>query len=56
MQDLYFPPEDNEIEACHMANAEFQPFDSPWGHCVASPGNEPVLARFLDQCVNELLS
>lgn len=55
-QDLYFPPEDNEIEVSHMANAELRPYDSPWGHCVASPGNDPNFARFLDQCINELLS
>ena len=36
--DLYFPPEDNAIEAEHMPNAELRPYASPWGHCVASPG------------------
>jgi homoserine O-acetyltransferase len=54
-QDLYFPPEDNAIEVGHMAKAELRPFDSPWGHCVASPGNEPAFARFLDQAISELL-
>lgn len=54
-QDLYFPPADNEIEARHMPNAELRPFDSPWGHCVASPGNEPAFARFLDRCISDLL-
>jgi len=54
-QDLYFPPEDNEIEIRSMPNAELRPFDSPWGHCVASPGNEPAFARHLDQCARELL-
>ena len=54
-QDLYFPPEDNAIEVGHIAKAELRPFDSPWGHCVASPGNEPAFARFLDQAISELL-
>ena len=55
-QDLYFPPEDNAIEVRQMAKAELRPFDSPWGHCVASPGNEPAFARFLDQAIGELLA
>ncbi len=54
--DLYFPPEDNEIEARHMPNADFRPFSSPWGHCVASPGNVPEFQAFLDGCINELLA
>jgi homoserine O-acetyltransferase len=54
--DLYFPPEDNEIEARYMVNARLCPFDSPWGHCVASPGNEPKFHAFLDECIRELLA
>lgn len=54
--DLYFPPEDNEIEARHMPNADFRPFSSPWGHCVASPGNVPEFQTFLDACITELLA
>jgi len=53
--DLYFPPADNEIEARQMPHAEFRPFDSKWGHCVANPGNEPMFERFLDDCIKELL-
>ncbi len=53
--DLYFPPADNEIEARHMPNAELRIFESPWGHCVASPGNEPRFTRFLDAAITELL-
>lgn len=55
-QDLYFPPEDNMIEVGHMPHAELRTFSSPWGHCVASPGNEPAFERFLDQCIHELLA
>ncbi|MEM7428224.1 MAG: hypothetical protein AAF441_19205, partial [Pseudomonadota bacterium] len=54
--DLYFPPEDNEIEAEHMPNADFRPFASPWGHCVPSPGNVPEFHTFLDNCIRELLN
>ena len=53
--DLYFPPEDNAIEVGHMRHAELRVFASPWGHCVASPGNEPAFARFLDDSIAELL-
>ena len=55
-QDLYFPPADNAIEVRQMPNAELRPFDSPWGHCVANPGNEPAFERFLDQAIAELLA
>ncbi len=54
-QDLYFPPADNAIEVAAMPNAEMRPFDSPWGHCVAGPGNEPAFERFLDQAIHELI-
>lgn len=53
--DLYFPPEDSANEVAHMPNAELRVFDSPWGHCVASPGNVPAFQHFLDACVCELL-
>ena len=39
-EDLYFPPEDNKIEVANMRNAELRIYNSPWGHCVASPGND----------------
>ena len=55
--DLYFPPEDNAIEAKHMPNAELRPYDSPWGHCAATPSREGSgFMRFLDACVSELLA
>ena len=55
--DLYFPPEDNAIEARHMPNADFRPYDSAWGHCVASPSREGSdFMNFLDGCVAELLA
>ena len=55
--DLYFPPEDNAIEARYMPNAELRPFDSPWGHCAATPSRPGsdflhVLATY----VSELLA
>lgn len=54
--DLYFPPADNEIEVRSMPNASLRTFESPWGHCVASPGNVPEFAAFLDDCVRELMT
>ena len=54
-QDLYFPPADNEIEARHMPNAQLRPFDSPFGHCVANPGNDRVFERFLDQAIRDIM-
>ncbi len=54
--DLYFPPEDNAIEVRHMANAELRPYSSPWGHCVASPGNDAGFEQFLDDCIDSALA
>ena len=55
--DLYFPPEDNAIEARHMPNADLRPYQSAWGHCVASPGRQGSdFMRYLDSCVAELLA
>jgi len=53
--DLYFRPEDNQIEIKHIADGELRIYESPWGHCVASPGNSPEFERYLDQTISELL-
>jgi len=53
--DLYFRPEDNQIEIEHIAGGELRIYESPWGHCVASPGNDPEFEKYLDQAISELL-
>jgi homoserine O-acetyltransferase len=53
--DLYFRVEDNEFEVKHIKHAELRIYQSPWGHCVASPGNSPDFQHFLDQSISELL-
>ena len=55
-QDLYFRPEDNDFEAQYIPNVEIRPHDSPWGHCVANPGNDKSFEVALDQAVNDLLN
>ena len=55
-QDLYFRPEDNFFEAQHIPNVEIRPYDSPWGHCVANPGNDKSFETALDKAVNDLLN
>ena len=54
--DLYFPPADNAFEVQHIADAELRVFDSPYGHVVASPGNEPRFAEALDQAIRDVMS
>ncbi|MDD9991755.1 MAG: alpha/beta fold hydrolase [Rhodospirillales bacterium] len=55
--DLYFPPEDNAIEARLMPDASLRPYVSAWGHCAASPGRKGnAFMRFLDACAGELLA
>ena len=53
--DLYFPPEDNALEAPCIPNATLKVFSSPWGHCVANPGNDAGFEHFLDECIESLL-
>ncbi|MGI9310082.1 MAG: alpha/beta fold hydrolase [bacterium] len=53
--DLYFPPQDNEIEAQHIPDGELRVYQSPWGHCVASPGNDADFAAYLDRAISDLL-
>ena len=53
--DLYFQPADNELEVPHIPDGELRIYPSPWGHCVASPGNDPEFERYFDQAVHELL-
>jgi len=55
-QDLYFPPEDSVIEVSHMKNAELRVYDSPFGHCAPSPGNDAGFTAALDQAIGELLA
>ena len=53
--DLYFPPEDNKMEAEHMPNAELRTYTSIWGHCGANPCNDKKFENYLDQAISDLL-
>jgi len=53
--DLYFPPADNALEARHIPGAELRVYDSPWGHCAASPGADAGFTAFLERAMAELL-
>lgn len=53
--DLYFPPEDSEIEQSHMPNAELRVMPSIWGHRGGSPGSDPADIAFFEQAIAELL-
>lgn len=54
--DLYFTPEDNAHEVSMMPNAELRVFDSPYGHCIASPGVHADFTAFIDAAAGELLT
>lgn len=54
--DLYFPPEDNEIEVAQMPNAELRPIESIWGHLAGGPGFNPEDSKFVDDAVKEILA
>lgn len=53
--DQYFVPEENALEVAEMGRADLRTFDSPWGHCVASPGKVPAFQKALDAAAAELL-
>lgn len=53
--DLYFPPEDSEIEVSHMPDAELRVIPSVWGH-MAGGGINPEDAMFIDAALAELLA
>ncbi len=54
--DLYFPPEDSEIEVANMPNATLVPIESVWGHFAGGPGTNPADVAFLDDKLKELLA
>ena len=54
-QDLYFRTEDNFFEARYISNSEIYPYNSPFGHCVANPGNDSNFQVELDRCICKLL-
>jgi homoserine O-acetyltransferase/O-succinyltransferase len=53
--DLYFPPEDSEIEVANMPNAKFLAVPSIWGHFAGGPGTNPDDVKFIDNALKELL-
>ena len=54
--DLYFQPADNALEIEHIKNGELRILESPWGHCVASPGNPHTgFAEYIDTQIKELI-
>ena len=54
--DLYFTPEDSQIEVGFMPNAEYRPIQSIWGHLAGGPGFNPEDAKFVDDAMKELLA
>ena len=52
--DLYFTPEDSQIEAAKMPNAEFRPIESIWGHRAGNPVQNPADEAVLRAAVADL--
>ncbi|KIJ49378.1 hypothetical protein M422DRAFT_74514 [Sphaerobolus stellatus SS14] len=53
--DLYFPPEDSEIEVSHLPNAKLVILDSIWGH-VAGGGSNDRDMKFMHEQITAFLS
>ncbi|KAG0240093.1 hypothetical protein BGW41_007186 [Actinomortierella wolfii] len=55
--DLYFPPEDSQIEKDYMCdNAELKIIESTWGHFAGGPGQSKVDAKFIDDSIYEFFT
>lgn len=52
--DLYFSPEQSEIEVAQMPDAELRIIPSVWGH-MAGGGNIPEDAMFINAALKDLL-
>jgi homoserine O-acetyltransferase len=55
-QDLYFRTEENEFERKFIRKSVLRAVDSPYGHCVANPGNDRNFEKKLDKNIRELLT
>ena len=53
--DLYFPPEDSQIEVALLTAGELRPIESVWGH-YAGGGRSEADTRFIDAALRELLA
>ena len=53
--DLYFPPEDSEIEVANMPHAELRVIPSVWGH-MAGGGINPEDVHFINAALEDLLA
>ncbi|KAI4745355.1 homoserine O-acetyltransferase [Aureobasidium sp. EXF-12298] len=56
--DLYFPPEDSEIEVQNMRDGigRLEVFDSVWGHWAGGPGDSEGDVRWLDDKLKEFFA
>jgi homoserine O-acetyltransferase/O-succinyltransferase len=53
--DLYFTPQDSELEARRIKNCKYLPIPSVWGHRAGNPVKNPADEKFIAQAVRELL-
>jgi len=56
--DLYFPPEDSEIEVAHMrpGTGRCEAFPSKWGHWAGGPGDSIEDVKWLDQKLHDFFT
>ena len=54
--DMYFPPEDSELEVAQMRNAELKIIPSIWGHSAGALGLNKTDVAFIDDALKNLLT
>jgi homoserine O-acetyltransferase len=53
--DLYFPPEDSELEVSLLRRGELRVIPSIWGH-YAGGGRDPSTSAFIDAALTDLMT
>jgi homoserine O-acetyltransferase/O-succinyltransferase len=53
--DLYFPPEDSQLEVEHLRHGELRILPSKFGHVAGGPNRIPEDTAFMEAAIRELL-
>jgi homoserine O-acetyltransferase/O-succinyltransferase len=54
--DLYFPPEDSQLEVPHLAHGELRVLESSFGHVAGGPNRVAEDTAFVEAAIRELLA
>jgi homoserine O-acetyltransferase len=55
-QDLYFHPDDSQLEVAQLSRAELRIIESSWGHIAGGPDRHAQTSALIDAAIRELLA